>query len=436
MRLFFRKRKLFVWLILLSFSAFFSFAFLQPQSNSSGVKGSRKMSFIEGLLWKHPDKFAKVLSNPKFYRLQIIYTQINRDSNNVPHFKQYTYRLNPKEYFYPASLVKIPVVAMALQKLNELNIPGLDKFSRMKTDSAYSCEQNVLTDSTAQNGFPSVANYIRRAMLVSDNDAYNRLYEFLGQKYMNINLTARGYKTARIINRFYNCDTLANRYTNPITFFNQSGEAVYSQPLEYSPNLLKNVYGKVLVGKGYIENGSEGKPVNHPKEFTYANYLNLQDASDILRSIIFPNAVPKEKRFNLTKEDYRFLYRYLSMYPSESDFPSYKRKDFGDSFKKYFIYGNFQDTITDKNLRIFNHVGQAYGFLSDCSYVVDFENKVEFMLAATIYVNKDGIINDGKYEYKDIGFPFLAELGKAIYEYEKKRTRKVKPDLKEFRMEY
>jgi len=425
------------FLCLLSVSIAFSFSFFLPQANNNQGKNTGKINFIENLLRHHPDKFSKVLANPHFYRLQIIYTQINRDSNNIPHFKQHSYRLNPKEYFYPASLVKIPVVALALQKLNELNVTGLDMFSRMRTDSAFFCQQNVKIDSTAKEGFPSIANYIKRAMLVSDNDAYNHLYEFLGQEYLNKKLWEMGYKTARITNRYYfGCDTLSNRYTNPITFYNSKGEIIYSQPLVFNPVLFENIYGKIFIGKGYIDNSSEGKLINHPKNFSYANYLCLQDVNDMLRAIIFPRSVSKQKRFDLAKDDYKFLYKYMSMYPRESDYPAYDQKDFADSFKKYFIYGNCADTIVNNSLRIFNHVGQAYGFLSDCAYIVDFENKVEFMLTATIYVNKDGILNDSKYEYNEIGFPFFADLGKVIYEYEKKRKRMVAPDLKEYKMEY
>jgi hypothetical protein len=37
------------------------------------------------------------------------------------------------------------------------------------------------------------------------------------------------------------------------------------------------------------------------------------------------------------------------------------------------------------------------------------------MLTATILVNKDGIFNDDAYEYDEVGIPFLAALGRAIY---------------------
>ncbi|MFK5098385.1 hypothetical protein, partial [Klebsiella pneumoniae] len=71
----------------------------------------------------------------------------------------------------------------------------------------------------------------------------------------------------------------------------------------------------------------------------------------------------------------------------------------------------------------FNKVGDAYGFLIDVTYVKDEEKNVEFMLSAVISCNTDGIYNDDKYEYESVGYPFLKNLGQAIYQYELKRKR-------------
>ena len=88
------------------------------------------------------------------------------------------------------------------------------------------------------------------------------------------------------------------------------------------------------------------------------------------------------------------------------------------------------------HVRVFNKVGWSYGFLTDVSYVADFKNNVEYMLSATVYVNSDNVVNDGKYDYKEVGYPFLYELGQTIYQYELNRERKFKPDLSAFKIKY
>jgi hypothetical protein len=63
-------------------------------------------------------------------------------------------------------------------------------------------EQTAATeDLTSPNGLPSVSHYIRKVLLVSDNDAFNRLYEFVGQSEINESLRAKGLEAARIVHR-------------------------------------------------------------------------------------------------------------------------------------------------------------------------------------------------------------------------------------------
>ncbi len=58
------------------------------------------------------------------------------------------------------------------------------------------------------------------------------------------------------------------------------------------------------------------------------------------------------------------------------------------------------------------------------------------MLSAVIYVNRDGILNDDKYEYKEIGYPFFKEIGEIMYAYDKSRTRTNTPNISAFKLNY
>ena len=49
------------------------------------------------ILKSKPEAFGKILADPAKYRVQILYTQIDRDKKNVPSFKSYAYRLNKDE---------------------------------------------------------------------------------------------------------------------------------------------------------------------------------------------------------------------------------------------------------------------------------------------------------------------------------------------------
>lgn len=127
-----------------------------------------------------------VLQRAAEYEVQIIYTQINRDALNQPHFTEHAFRVSDQQYFNPASLVKLPTAALALEKLNQLHQPGLTRNSPMATGTAYRCQTAAPYHPAADSDHVhTVGNYIKRMLLVSDNNAYNRLYEFLGQQPLN-----------------------------------------------------------------------------------------------------------------------------------------------------------------------------------------------------------------------------------------------------------
>jgi hypothetical protein len=370
--------------------------------------------------------FKHVLNHKDSFQYQVIYTQIDRNRRNRPSFKHYYLNVDKNRYFNPASTVKLPVVLAGLEKINDLEVKGLKKYTPMLTDSGYTGQTRVTTDTSSQNGLPSVAHYAKKVFLVSDNDAYNRLYEFVGQQRLNETLWQKGYTHSRITRRFVPMSPEENRYTNPIRFVHK-GRVVYQQPLTYS-KIDFDFSKPILIGNAHYNR--EDKLINTPMDFTTHNNFPLQDLQQMLQSVLFPESVSEKQRFRLKKDDYRFLYQYMSMLPSQSKYPNYDTTEFFDSYTK-FLYKNGKSKIPS-HLRIFNKTGWSYGFLTDASYVIDLENKVEYMITAVIYVNRDGVLNDNKYEYTEIGYPFFAELGRILYEHELARTRKYRPRFNDF----
>jgi hypothetical protein len=123
----------------------------------------------------------------------------------------------------------------------------------------------------------------------------------------------------------------------------------------------------------------------------------------------------------------------MSMKPGESLNPSYD-STYSPAYSKLLLFGGKGDIPGE--IRIFNKEGDAYGFLTDVAYVVDFKNKVEFFLSATLLCNSDGIFNDDHYDYDSIGFPFLQHLGQIIYNHELNRKKKHVHDLSKFKIDY
>jgi hypothetical protein len=393
---------------------------------------SETENLLENLMENEPRKFSDILKNKDKYEIQIIYTQINRDELNKPSFKSYFYNVNSSRYFYPASTVKLPLVLLALEKLNRLQIPGLDKNAIMLHDSVYSGQISVTRDSTSENGLPSIGHYAKKILVVSDNDGYNRLYEFVGQQETNRILREKGYHGIRILHRLERpLSRDENRHTEAVRFM-RGDSVLYAQKMLVNTEPII-VNEKILKGKGFVRNDSL---ITEPFDFTYKNFYPLTEQQRLLRSVIFPETVDEKHRFNISSEDRAFVLKYMSQLPRETSFPPYHADTaYYDAYCKFLMFGNGRAPITD-DIRIFNKIGDAYGYMIDNAYVVDFKNGVEFMLSAVINTNTDDIYNDSKYAYDSLGYPFMRDLGQLIYQYELKRERLHKPDLSAFRFDY
>jgi len=369
-------------------------------------------------------------AQPERYKLQILYTQIDRNADNVPSFRTYRWGVDRQQYFYPASTVKMAAAFAALEKINRLGIAGFDKHTPVRWGAGHAPQTAFTADTSAADGLPSIAHLIRKIFIVSDNDAHNRLYEFLGQRAFNEMLHEKGLKECRLLHRLSapGFDSLSNRYTNPMEAY-RGDRVLYRQEEMYSSYSASVSAKNEQLGVGYVD--ANEQVVNQPFDFSGRNYISLSNLHDMLLRVLFPESWSPAERFALSDDDYRFLYRAMSELPRESDYPNYGDKP--DNYVKFWMFGDRDSTYEiPRHLRIFNKVGWAYGFLTDVAYIVDFESGVEFVMAATLLVNEDGIFNDGQYEYETIGLPFFGQLGRLVYEYEKQRPRAFSPVLTKF----
>jgi hypothetical protein len=393
--------------------------------STSGLAQSKNSPILTSILEKASAGPAQqVLKDPDTYRLQIIYTQIDRNKKGEPRFTHHTFLVDPDKYFNPASMVKMPLAFLALEKLNQLSSTELNRDTRITFDSSYSRQVAMRKDASALGEIPTIGHLVKRAFLISENDPYNRFYQFMGQGPTNNLLQAKGYSSVRITRQFMGFTDEQNRHTNAVRFYNSNGQEIYAQEPGYNRDSFL-FPAPILIGNAHINR--QEQLVQGPFDFTRHNSISLADMQKMLQAVVFPNSLPKQNRFDISEQDRLFLLQYLSQYPSETNYPKYDTSVFYDSYVKFF----FQDSThrMPPGVRVFNKVGWAYGFLTDVSYVVDTINRVDYFLSATLYVNSDGVVNDSKYDEETVGFPFLRELGRLVYNYELTRKRPYRPSL-------
>lgn len=387
---------------------------------------STRPTSLEEIIARGKADFGPWASDPERYDIQVLYTEIDRRADGTVGLTTHRWGTDKiADYFYPASTVKLPAAILALQRINELGVSGLNPqtplFHGTGTAPAAAPQTAVRADSSSATGLPTVENYVRKILLVSDNDAYNRLFEWLGPTYMNDALHRVGIRGGRLQHRVGvgGFDTETHAWLNPVKFVNgyevpfQVGERHdgYYDPL---PEIKRQHRGA-----GYLD--GEGVRVDRPFDFSHKNYLSVHNLHDIVLRVTVPEAVPAAQRFRLDSADYALLQTSMGQRPRESGSPRYDKPD---NYVKFWLYGDQPEaTLIPDGLRILNKVGWAYGFLTDAAYVNDAESGAEFILVGTIHVNKNRIFNDGVYEYEEVGLPFFGELGRAVLDYERRKKR-------------
>jgi len=398
---------------------------------------------LNAILESMKEEFPEVLSNPEKYELQIRYTQMDQVVDGGIDQRTFSFREAPSHYFYPASTIKMPVAFLAVEKCERLRAEGHD--ITIDTPIQFIDGTNPMTeflnDPTAKNEQITIRHLINRVFSVSNNNAYNRLYEFLGRDEINPRLRELGLsELSRIVHRVGTSefDNETNKDVNAFEFYkdeNVSGESTfYSENARYSTgDYFSSEVQSTIKGMAYT-NG-DGEIVNEPFDMGLKNFMSLKDLEGCLQRVCYPELYPESQRFKISEENLEFLRHSMARLPREHIYPKYEPGQFHDSYGKFFIYGDNEDIFIPENIRIFNKVGYAYGTLTDAALIVDFENQLAFFLSVTILVNENETFNDGVYEYDEIGIPFLASLGRKIHAYEISRDR-VKMDLSRFKFDF
>ena len=343
---------------------------------------------IELALSSDAPQIKTVTDNLALHEVQILFTEVMRDDDKRVTFVDHEFQVDDSVYFYPASSVKFPVALLALEKLQELQ--GVNRYSRFQLES--------------ENEGSSFTNEIIELFVVSDNQAYNRLFEFLGKDEINRRLADKGL-VARISHRL-SVPESDRLQTERIKFSGNSAEPIVVGPISNQPIevlALQNLHK----GIAYME---AGERIEQPFDFSEKNYLPLSSLHGIMKRFIYPHAYATDQQFHLNQDHRAFVLKTMRTLPREA---GYDEAGYPDSYVKFLMFGDQPGRMPER-FDIYNKVGYAYGYLTDCAYIVDTETGREFIITATVHVNANQTFNDDEYEYEETGIPFLAELGRLL----------------------
>ena len=329
-----------------------------------------------------------VYKNQEKFEVQIILTELKKRKNGFTIHKK-KFNVDKKNYFYPASSIKLPIALLTIEKINENPNLNINSEFSIEGDSIITTFKKEITD----------------LFIISSNESYNRLFEFLGQDYINKKLKQKGFKDFSISHRLSTKES-DNLKTKEINFY-RNGEINQIQKSINNKPLTKLNLKNLNKGVGFI---LDNELQNKSMDFSRKNYFSIEELNNILIFLFFPE-ISKNKKFNLSKSQNLLIQKLMSSTPFDMGFD---KNIYPNNYNKFFIYGDKDGMINDN---IYNKVGNAYGYSIDNAYIYNKNSDRHFVLTACIYTNANNILNDNYYEYNEIGIPFLAEIGRFLTNY-------------------
>ena len=350
------------------------------------------------------DFLKEIIKEKEDYEIQILLTKIDQYNSKVD-FQEYKYQLDDNKYFYPASTIKLPIVVLTLKKINELRSKGSEITLKSKITLNYKDDYSELV---IRDSITSFQNLIADVFLVSDNSASNILIDFIGYNYFNHEMENAGFDKTYLNHKF-----------NPDPYVNSTW-----QISDLDNNIISSINDNQKIIKADektngLEKGErryfKGEILDESLNFSEKNRSSITDMHNLIKYIFYPEIFDSTNTFNLNVEDYDFLRYWMSRFTYEDIGEKFiGDENFFETYNKFFIHGDEQ-SVSNEQIRVYNKIGQAYGTSIDNGLIKNYQDNVEFILTATIYTNKNKVINDNLYEYDDLAVPFLAKLSRAIY---------------------
>jgi len=345
-----------------------------------------------------------VLAAPEKYRFQVLYGVIKAPEKGTPTLERHGFRADA-EYFFPASTMKVPLALTGCERLPAMRAAGRPSLDR---------EASLQFFPQSGEGDPYVTTLARevwRAIIVSDNAAANRLLAFVGHREANETLWSLKLASARLHDGFSMASSDVRTASPRIGVVSKTG-AVEEIPARTSTLKLPPTKApSLLIGTAAIV---DGRRVAGPMSFAERNAMSLRDLQDTLVRVVRPELLAKgAAAAHAAPADVAYLKQALGTLPSQSGIAGYDRNVVADYQLVPFLRGLERVRGRDR-FEIFTKVGQAYGFLTANAYVVEKATGRAFFLAATVYANKNEVLNDDVYEYDTVAFPVLADVAEVV----------------------
>lgn len=336
--------------------------------------------------------------DPVSHRMQILVTRVEGSA-----IRQHGYRADD-ELFYPASAIKPFVAVAALRELQRLR----EEDPSLTVDTPlYLCRvadaRCALTHdaSNLASGRITIRHELRKMLLVSNNVAFNRLYDLVGHHRLNDTFRHLGFDSVRLRHRFLGGPE-GGRVSPPMVIGSVAlPRRVSAFPVGSAPAK------RTEIGDAYYDEA--GELHRGPADFRFKNYASLYDMQRLLIGVAMPD-LPGAPDLGLTDEHRELLLDAMTEDPRASENPEYPGAHHAIEHHKALFWGA-RRAVAD--LRCVSKSGRAYGFEIDNAFFRHEPSGRALFVTAAVYANPNRVINDNGYAYH-LTRAFMEALGEEL----------------------
>lgn len=359
------------------------------------AEARRRDKPLGALLARYLGESAPLLERPEDHRLQVLVTEV-LDVAGGPCVVEHTYRAGA-EYFYPASAIKTVASVVSLKAAAEVGL---------------TFDTPLTFGTTSATDAQTLRELVEETQIVSNNDTFNRLYELAGHARMNQMFWDAGFDSLRMQHRMFSKRTPDEERLVPAVYrcrgedcsapvFRERTSALPMPPIAHARPTVGSSYKDLITGQ----------LVEGPMDFSGKNAMSLRDHQRLTIAIVAPD-LAQTKALGLNEPA-----RALLLEVMERD-PAGYEPALGDGARRRFKpMSPGLEAAGAREVRYLNKAGRALGFhVENAALVRGSLEKPERLVfvAAAVYVNEDGRLNDDRYEYDTLSFPFFAELGTLV----------------------
>jgi hypothetical protein len=348
----------------------------------------------------------EIFSDINKYRFELLVTFIDRKPNGKVRLRNYG-TADDQRYYYPASVVKLPMA-----------IAVLKTFEEKERQQPCSWKPGVICDNNYYNS-ADLNTLLQKMLVYSDNNSFNQLFDAVGRRELNETMRDVGMKHSRISRRFMWCSDSAYAVHPAIKIGQIDNE--FSEAPSGKIKKDKTRFTDAEIGvKHWSATGMRAGSRN----FSDHNYIELQELHDLIVDISTGN---KTKKY-LGEQAFRQLLFLMSTTPDKlGDMKTYR------GITKFLYFGENNINVNEfDNIISLNIIGQAYGFMLESAYLCNLETGAEVIISVRGYFNKNDILGDDIYEYKTIGYPAFRHIARVLLDRAANRNRQ---NLEEWKKE-